>query len=56
MKIPTPNLIDALRVPIPRTWWDGKVSANDAAKAEELMREAALQLDWFLNKEKKKND
>lgn len=48
MKIPTPILIEQLREPIPRTWWDGKVQTTDAAKAEKLMKEAAAQLEWFL--------
>lgn len=49
MRIPTPNLIQQLRQPLPRTRWDNKVSAADAAKTEKLMREAAAQLEWFLN-------
>lgn len=56
MKIPTPNLIHQLRQPIPRNWWDNKVSMSDAAKAEELMREAAAQLQWFLNYTSKKEN
>ena len=54
MKIPTPILIEQLREPIPRTWWDDKVQTTDAAKAEKLMKEAAAQLEWFLKLEEKK--
>ena len=50
MKIPTPTLIQELRHPIPRTWWDGKVQGSDASEVEILMREAAAQLEWFLKR------
>lgn len=49
MKIPTPMLIEQLQQPIPRKWWDGQPTYEDLAKAESLMREAASQLEWFLN-------
>ena len=49
MRIPTPTLIEQLKQPIPRTPWDNKVCMTDAAKTEKLMREAAAQLEWFLN-------
>lgn len=49
MRIPTPTLIEQLKQPIPRTPWDNKVCMDDAAKTEKLMREAAAQLEWFLN-------
>ena len=49
MRIPTQVLIENLRQPIPRTPWDGKVSMTDANTAEKLMKEAAAQLEWFLN-------
>ena len=49
MRIPTQVLIENLRQPIPRAPWDGKVSMTDANTAEKLMKEAAAQLEWFLN-------
>lgn len=49
MRIPTPMLIDKLKAPIRRNWW-GAANPIDAAKAEKLMREAAVQLEWFLNR------
>ena len=48
MRIPTPILIEQLKRTIPRTPWDNKVNTTDAARAEKLMREAAVQLEWFL--------
>lgn len=49
MRIPTPMLIQNLKIPIRRNWW-GAANPIDAARAEKLMREAAVQLEWFLNR------
>lgn len=58
MKIPTHNLIEELRKPIPRNWWGGQPMYEDLTKVEKLMQEAAAQLEWFLNYtiKKKEND
>ena len=54
MKIPTPMLIEQLKQPIPRHWYSGSPIQRDLEKAESLMREAAIQLEWFLKIEKEK--
>ena len=59
MKIPTPNLIELLRQPIPRNRWAGVPLYDDLTKIENIMKEAAAQLEWFLNyveKGKKTNE
>lgn len=50
MKIPTPILIKKLETPIARNWWAGQPMYDDLTEVEAIMREAAAQLKWFLNK------
>lgn len=56
MEIPTPMLIEELKKSIPRTPGDNKVYMVDVAKVEKLMREAAAQLERFLEHTTKKEE
>ena len=53
MKIPTPNLIKELRQMIKyRFNWFGNlyIDYKELKRLQKLMSEAAIQLEWFLNR------
>lgn len=48
MKIPTPMLIEELKKPVDISLWD-TISPQEYKRLCKILKEAAAQLEWFLN-------
>ena len=48
MKIPTPMLIEELKKPIDISLWD-TISPQEYKRLCKILKEAAAQLEWFLD-------